>query len=213
MAQTDRQTDRPATHWNAAVFDSDDNWSKLKVLPPFVKEVHSQQEICPDTQRPHFQVHVICHRQVRLTQMCSWIKATKWQPVRGKEHIQNSIKYTSKKESAVPGTHEVQQGERYYQLHELLLEVAKQYDFSDELYLLERGENKREFAWLSGRLVRQDLRWANKLSNPQLKTCWDNWGAVFKRIVSEYMEETSGAFIIEAPPDEDPPASEECLIE
>jgi len=204
MEQTDRQTDnkKPATHWNAAVFANDDNWSKLDTLPPFVKEVHRQKEICPTTQQPHFQVHVVCHRQVRLTQMCSWIQKVKWQPLRTKEHIQHSIEYTRKKETAVEGTHQIQKGELYLRMHEMLLEVAKQYVIEDHLRKGSEWIESRGWQILSSRLVRRDLNWANKLSNPVTKKCWDWWGDVFLARVSEYLEETCGAYIIEGPADE-----------
>jgi len=202
MSQTDRQTDK-ASNWKSGIFDVDDNWSRLETLPDFVKTVHKQQEICPTTQRPHFQVHIVTHRQVRLSQMTGWIKATKWIPVLGKEHIQNSINYTSKSESAVAGTHEVVQGTVYLQIHELLLEVARQHSKEDD-----DNKNPREWirtrSWqaLTSRLVLKDLKWANKLSNPALEKCWRLWGEVF---LVKAKETNSGASIIESPASEGTP--------
>jgi len=211
MAQTDRQTDKPATHWKSAIFDVDDNWAKLDALPACVKTLYRQKEICPTTQKPHFQVHVVCHRQVRFTQLTPWIKATKWIPVWGKDHIDNSINYTQKKETAIEGTHQVTQGEQYLRLHELLLEIAKQYDVEDYQRTGAAWMQARGWEMLSSRLVRRDLNWANKLCNPATKKAWDWWGEVFLKRVSEFCEETNGAYIIEGPASED--LSEECLIE
>lgn len=202
MSQTDRQTDK-ASNWKSAIFDTDDNWTRLETLPPFVKTVHKQQEICPTTQRPHFQVHIVTHRQVRLSQMCGWIKATKWIPVLGKEHIQNSINYTSKNESAVPGTHEVVQGEKYFQIHELLLEVARQHTKEDdEVNIAAEWSRRRDWKTLTSRLILKDLKWANKLSNPALEKCWRLWGEVF---LVKAKETDSGASIIESPASEGHP--------
>lgn len=212
MTQTDRQTDK-ATHWKSAIFDVDDNWAKLEVLPDFVKEVHRQKEICPTTGNPHFQCHVVCHRQVRINQLSGWIKATKWLPVLGKTHIENSIKYTSKPESAVEGTHQVIQGEKYWQFHEILQEIAKQYSCEDDNVFLPKDYFfRRGWIHLTSRLVDKDPKWVNKLSNPALKKAWDYWGDIFLYKVREYVEETSGAYIIEGPASEEP-VSEECLIE
>lgn len=211
MSQTDRQTDK-ATHWKSAIFDTDDNWSKLDTLPAFIKTVHRQKEICPTTQKPHFQVHVICHQQVRLTKMCSWIKATKWLPVIGKEHIENSIKYTSKTDTAVEGTHTVTQGEKYYQTHELLLEIARHYvrpDFNQPYF-----DEADKWETLTRRMISFNPKWANKLCNPALKKAWDWWGTRFIDHVERYSDETCGAYIIEGPAsEEDHPVPEECLIE
>jgi len=215
MSQTDRQTDK-ASNWNSAVFDVDDNWAKLDTLPPFVKVVHKQKEICPTTNNPHFQVHVVCHRQVRLSQMCSWIKKTNWKPVKGDTYIKNSIAYTSKQESAVPGTHTVTQGEKYLQIHELLLEIAKHYRLP-EMADGTGSMMERAIAWetVTGRMITQDPKWANKLSTPALKKAWDWWGYEFVNKVSEYSEETGGAYIVEGPASEEssPGSEEECLIE
>lgn len=212
MAQTDRQTDKfqgTAIHWKSAIFDVDDNWSKLDTVPSFVKTVYRQKEICPTTQKPHFQAHIVCHQQQRISKLCSWIKATKWIPVKGDDHIKNSINYTSKKDTAVEGTHQVQHGEKYYQLHELLLEIAKRYTPDDAL-ITDTGLwlQRRSWEGLTSRMVREDPKWANKLSNPGLKKMWDWWGDEFLLKVSEYLEETSGAYIIEGPADSEPPGED-----
>lgn len=214
MTQTDRQTDK-ATHWKSAIFDVDDNWSKLDTLPPFVKTVHKQKEICPTTGNPHFQIHVVCNRQVRRTQMSDWIKATKWKPVLGKDHIQNSINYTAKKESAVEGTHEVVQGERYYQIHELLELIAKEYDHPERATETTKSstlEDAISFETLTARMVERDVRWVNKLSNPILKNMWKAYKWVFVTKMWQHLEETSGAYIIESPAPEEE-TDEGCLIE
>lgn len=207
MSQTDRQTDK-FTHFKSAIFDVDDNWAKLEVLPEFVKTVFKQQEVCPTTQNLHFQVHIVAHRQVRLSQMYGWIAKTKWIGISAKEkdHIRNSINYCSKKETAVPGTHEVVQGQKYYQIHELLLEVARQHTVEDDNLptdFASQGDwlNRRTWGLLSSRLVAKDLTWANKLANPALEKCWRLWGEVFLRKAKE----GSGASIIEGPASEGTP--------
>lgn len=206
MSQTDRQTDKPATHWKSAIFGLDDNWEKLDTLPPFVKEVHKQKEICPTTGNPHFQVHVVCHRQVRLTQMSSWIKATKWISVFGKQHIENSIKYTAKSESAVAGTHEVVQGEKYLQMHELLELIAKEYDHPERTTETTKDSvlaDAISFETLTSRMVRRDVKWVNKLCNPQIKKMWEMYKWVFVSKMWEHLDETCGAYIIESPAPEE----------
>lgn len=209
MSQTDRQTDK-AIHWNTAVFDIDGNWEKLKKLPDFVKEVHTQKEICPTSQREHYQIHVVCHRQVRLTQLSSWISKTHWKPVRGAEYIANSIKYTTKSESAVQGTSQVLKGPEYFQLHELLLVVARcwqplelppmpQTDSQTDIMRwnkLMAASLEKEVKWpyaLKCTVEAKGLLWISKLSNPVLKYMWENLREVFMDAVHE----EEGFFIIE----------------
>jgi len=214
MSQTDRQTDK-ASNWKSAIFDVENNWSALDTPAPFVKTIYKQEEICPTTGKHHFQIHVVCHRQVRLTQMTSWIKKTKWIPVFGKEHIANSIKYCSKKESAVAGTYEQIQGAKYYQIHELLQEIAKYAEPNPTL--LGHVNDWERITW---RMLSTDLTWANRLSNPALRRMWADWGSLFVLEWEQANEATCGGFIIEPPQseeDEIPPELEElnevCLIE
>lgn len=200
MEQTDRQTDK-ATHWKTAVFELDDNWKKLEVLPAHVKEVHKQKEVCPTTNKEHYQIHVVCHRQVRLSAMTGWIKRTKWFAVVGAQHIANSIAYCSKKESAVEGTHEVVKGEEYHRIHDLLLIIARAYmhirtDNPHALHQLQWDlEEAPKFKNACRYLVQQDIKWINKVCNPVVEKMWN----IFYREVLEIVREEEGAFIIEAP--------------
>lgn len=211
MSQTDRQTDK-AIHWNSAIFDVGENWAILNAPPPsFIKEIHKQQEICPTTQRPHFQTHVVCHRQVRLTQLTGWIRQTNWKPVRGKEYIANSIAYTSKTDTAVAGTHTVVHGEKYYQLHELLQVLARyaapEPNFQDYLDI-RPDTSPNSWKSITRRLIDTDVTWVNRLSNPALRRMWNDWGSLF---ISNW--EDGGSFIIEEPPAEGEEDAGECLIE
>jgi hypothetical protein len=210
MAQTDRQTDK-ATHWKTAVFDKDDNWLKLEVLPAFVKQVHRQKEVCPTTNNEHYQVHVECKYQVRFSSICGWIKATKWFPVLGVEHIRNSIAYCSKKDTAVIGTQEVLKGEKYLRIHELLLEVGRAF-LPTRLDLPGKDGRfiNKPCAWLSAIEVYENqflfrnavrplvqskgLIWIDKLSNPVVEKMWN----IFYREILQELEK-EGTFIIEVP--------------
>jgi len=218
MAQTDRQTDRERSiHWNSGIFDCSGNWEKLKVLPEFVKEVHSQQEICPTTGRIHRQTHVWCHRQVTLNQMRKWIQ-THWNPVKGAEYIANSLNYCRKKETAVEGTFEVQKGEKYLRIHELLLAVAKAFRKtmlpvppppSSISYTacysahsaIEEYEKQFLFKNAARKIIQSEgLVWIDKLSNPVVEKMWNYF---HKEILAECEKlekaEGDGGFIIEPP--------------
>lgn len=198
MEQTDRQTDK-ATHWNAAVFEVDDNWSRLDAPPPsFIKEVVRKKEICPTTGKEHYQIHVVCHRQVRLTQMRSYIPKTKWTPVRGDEYIKNSIAYISKAETTAPGAKvETIQGEAYFRLHQLLQELAKYSEPETNIMLSLDVNPKRSpngWVYITRRLLMKNICWADKLSNPTLRRMWEDWGSLF---ISNWEE--AGSLIIEDP--------------
>jgi len=213
MSQTDRQTDK-ATHWKTAVFDVEDNWSKLQAPPPsFIKFVKMKKEVCPTTNKEHFQIHVCCNQQVRLTKMCSYIKHTKWFAVLGDLHIKNSLAYIEKQETTAPGAVvQTVQGERYYQLHEIMETLAR-YAEAETFGRIETDYRNsiNNWKWITRRLLIVDRTWANRLSNPTLRRMWEDWGSLF---IQNW--EDAGSFIIEDPAEGETLVSTEdadCLIE
>jgi len=207
MAQTDRQTDK-AIHWNSAVFDNSGNWAKLEVLPAFVKEVHQQKEVCPTTKREHYQIHVVCHRQVRLAAMRDWIQ-THWKPVRGAAFIANSIAYTKKNYTAIPGTSATVTGEKYLRIHELLMEIARclvvvPLKADANAFDLERYERQFIYKNAARDLVRaKGLVWIDKLSNPVVEKAWNYFHEEVRAKHAEdsfIIEESSKQGVYNAPP-------------
>lgn len=217
MAQTDRQTDNfsKATHWKTAVFDVEDNWAKLDAPPPsFIKFVKRKKEVCPTTGKEHFQIHVACNKQVRLTQMCGYIKHTKWFAVLGEQHIKNSLAYIEKVETTAPGAQvETMQGEKYYQLHEIMEMIARYAEPEWPFFKIESDYKTsiNNWKWITRRLLHEDRTWANRLSNPTLRRMWEDWGSLF---IGNWEE--AGSFIIEDPAEGETLVSPEdggCLIE
>lgn len=202
MDQTDRQTDK-STHWKTAVFDTNGNWEALEKLPDHVKEVHKKLEICPTTGKEHYQIHVVCHRQVRLSAMTGWIKHTKWFMVIGKQHIANSIAYISKLDTTAPGAEvQVVKGEQYYQIHDLLLIVARCFELSTAADMTDLQSSdfviNKQYLWkyAAASTVRQlGLKWITKLSNPVLEKSWN----IHHATLLEAVYEDEGSFIIEEP--------------
>jgi len=206
MSQTDRQTDK-ASHWNAAIFDEGDGfsgqWALLERPPNWVKRVHKKKEICPTTGREHQQVHVECVRQVRLSQLCSWIKHTKWTMVVGKAYIENSINYIAKEATTAPGAKVeiLDNPEQYLRLSDILQEMAKyslpaptsgDIMYFKSLNLIDTNEWKR----ITGRMIKEDVTWVNKLCNPTLPRFWKDWGHIFINKFSEKFVEDA-VYIIE----------------
>lgn len=192
--QPDRQ---PYTHWKSAIFDVENNWSQLKKLPDFVKFIWEQQETCPTTGKLHYQMHVQCHRQVRLSQMSSWIKYTKWMGMKGKQEIANSIKYCSKKDTAVPGTYAEISNDNYLSVQQILELLASEVSseiplsFPDEWNMKEHETiyaeltRQRGFDYLSNKIIYKNPGMVNKFINPTLPRMWDRWGETFIKLSRE----------------------------
>lgn len=207
--ETDRQPAK-ATHWKTAVFDGSGNtsgqWLLLDALPSHVKEVHKKKEVCPETGKEHYQIHVICHRQVRLTQMTAWLKYTKWFPVIGDQHIKNSIAYVSKVETTAPGAKvEVIRGTPYLQIHEILMEVGRAFKPMDppgdltpaDLHIYNKRYLEQHLWKNAARFIVQDkgIEWITKLACPTLEK---NWNIFYQEIFTEVAKE-KGALSLKHP--------------
>lgn len=230
--ETDRQTDKKSSfgvskdhwkgavesnkdskcrHWKSGVFNVADNWSALET-PPAGWTVYRKLEICPETQNQHYQVHVDCGTQQRWSAVVKWLRFTKWFYVAGAQHIKHSIEYVNKTETTAEGAKlEIIKGERYYQLHEILLVVARC------AYPLAFGENleilNNDWEEVSGLIVGADIRWINKLSNPMISKMWKLYSFQVRAECEKLclLEEQEGGFIIE-PPETEESLDSECRI-
>lgn len=210
--QTNKQENVLASHFKSAVFDMERWDAAVKGgLPNFVKKVHQQVEICPSSGKRHYQVHVELNRQQRPTAINSWWGGyTKWIAVKGKEHIANSIGYTSKKDGTqVDGTHQVLENEEeYLRLHDLLLQIAEEFepnisecqtdiDPIKALRLLKEYEEQFLFKNASKWIVKKDIKWISKLSTPFVEKAWNYYHAILLDEVKKGREGGRGPFIIE----------------
>lgn len=197
----DRQTDK-TRHWKSAIYDDGEGisntsgqWNALLNNVPPTWTVYTQKEICPDTGREHYQTHVDCGQQQRLSALTNWIKYTKWIPVIGKDHIQNSINYCSKKDTAVEGTYKViVPTEKYYRIHELLEIVAR-----STFIHVENSHILDDFYKMSKFIVSEDITFISKISNPILKTLWKEYNSILLQKVAMEYYDNDGLFIIEEP--------------
>jgi len=152
-----------------------------------------QKEVCPSTQKEHYQVHVELHRQQRVSAMRAW-QQTHWIGVQGATHIRNSIKYCSKAESSIEGTQRVVENEEeYLRLHDILLAIADELEPNilplDTSYTtpqeLDRAHKVHEEQFLfknaSKWLVEKDVKWITKLAAPFLEKAWNYYHATLLR--------------------------------
>lgn len=97
MSQTDRQTDK-ATHWAVTAYNSDmDILDDHTKYPVFVKKVYGGRETCPATGRIHFQGHIVCRVQQRLSALKKWLPTAHLEVAR---NFQASITYAMKADTA-----------------------------------------------------------------------------------------------------------------
>jgi len=107
MGKTDGQTDAPpaprqekTSRWAFTAYQ--EQWHLFaSVINPLIAEIGWQTEICPDTQREHYQGYIRTIRQVRFAQIQKIFPKVHLEPALNWDALLN---YCKKPDSAVPGT-------------------------------------------------------------------------------------------------------------
>ena len=132
MAETDRQTatkgNGKTTHWAITVYE--DQWSLMKEMPFQITEWGWQEELCPTTQRKHYQGYAItakqyrwsgCHGDYKVsTELRNILPGVHWEPA---ENWSALLEYCKKKETAVSGT----------SVHKKQTKLYNQYSYAEKL--------------------------------------------------------------------------------
>lgn len=98
MGETDRQTDK-SSRWAFTAYEAE--WPLFQVINDLVAEWGWQTEVCPNTQRKHYQGYLRTKRQVRFAQLKKVFPGVHLETARDWNKLLN---YCKKKDSAVPGT-------------------------------------------------------------------------------------------------------------
>lgn len=122
MAKPDRQTDR-ATWWSITTFDAGEmEWIAAGVWPGFVAKIHGGPEMCPTSNRVHYQGAVQCKAQQRFAAIKDMLPKAHIEMARHREALR---KYCMKEETAVGEKTVISNSTPYYTLEKLLMELAK----------------------------------------------------------------------------------------
>lgn len=179
---------------------TDDDFSRVKNLPSFVRYVKGQSEIGEEKGTLHIQA-VANTAQVRMTQMNSWLPRAFFKVLKTKDHQKHSLGYVWKEDTAVPNTR-FEAG--------AVVEKAKTfddilYDIAD--YLVDNDEHRfclakmntelycelsydkcieKEFNLAVKSLAKEDLSLVSLLVRPDLYRAWKLFRDVFmERVESD----------------------------
>jgi len=94
----DSQTDK-TSRWAFTAYQT--QWDLFKVVPDIVAEIGWQTEVCPDTQREHYQGFIRTKRQVRFAQIRKIYPGVHVEPAKNWEALLN---YCRKSDTAVAGS-------------------------------------------------------------------------------------------------------------
>jgi len=165
MAKPDRQTDK-STWWSITTFDEgEQEWLKKGEFPGFVEKVHGGMEMCPTSNRLHFQGAVQCKAQQRFSAIKTMLP---------KAHIEAAIhrealrKYCMKEETAVGEKTVITNSTPYYTLEKLLLALAKV-----KPYTIEDSDDPETSYWARANSILRDHSFlVGMLATPTTYRAW-----------------------------------------
>jgi len=138
MAQTDRQT--KSSRWAFTAYQ--DQWSLFETMPPGIAEWGWQREICPETNREHYQGYLRLTQQQRFAWLAKVLPAVHIEVAKNWPAL---IAYCKKEDSAVPGSQVFQQNQMY-----------TKYTYADRIgkWIVDTYDEKTTDTWLPPDLFR-----------------------------------------------------------
>lgn len=189
IMQTDRQTDKSQA-WSVTAFNDEillleDNAR----YPNFVKEVHGGREMCPTTNKVHFQGALILKSQQRLSALKKWLPTAHFEACR---QIDALKKYSMKEDTAV-GDKVVRENETpHYRMEELLMMIA--HNRPDEyVYYDENQKYKEEYWAIVNKIVYISPRLISAFTIPAMEKAWVQTRSVWIRKEGELRHSITGA--------------------
>lgn len=167
-----------SSRWAFTAYEQD--WECYKIMPEIVAEWGWQQEICPKTQRPHYQGYMRLKRQARLAQLKKIFPTTHFEISRNWDALVN---YCKKTETAVDGTQHHATGTKYLSMSDALIKVAANRPDTSNFKCETDEDYKRravyEYDAAVGVLLRADPNLVGIYSQPQYERAYVKWRQVW----------------------------------
>jgi len=132
--------------------------------PTCVRNVFGGIELCPETNREHFQGAIQCHQQQRMSAFKTWLPTSHLEPA---HHAEALRKYAMKPETAIEEKKQRENLIPHYSCDEIMLMVANE-------LMCEALDDHRDNGWRCGvnRLLRKNIKLAGQLQNPSNRAFW-----------------------------------------
>jgi len=114
-----------STWWSVTAFNDEILLLENSEYPEFVAKVHGGREECPTTKKEHFQGALQCRRQVRLSQLKSWLPRAHFEPARDRLALK---KYVMKEETAVGEKKTIDNNVQHVTMESLMVKMAHYWD-------------------------------------------------------------------------------------
>lgn len=178
MSQTDRQTDK-SSRWQFTAYA--EQWPLFEAIPPAVAEWGWQKEVCPSTQKEHYQGYLRTPSQVRFSALKKLFPGVHLEVAKNWQAL---INYCNKEETRVPGSIPVSQVNTMYTKYSYAERVGK--------WLVERHPIQTWQLWLPNELYnameeiicaditsgRREIAWI--IVSPDWKLYWKSYRYILK---------------------------------
>lgn len=162
--KTDMSTTQRSTWWSVTAF-GDEMAVCEGTLPDWVRAMYGGREICPETQREHFQGALQLHEQARMSKVKTWLKTAHLEPARSVEALK---KYAMKPDTSSGQKLVRENPQKFYKAHDLMLLLARTARQPDMTYYA------RVRVVLAG-----TPELAGQLMNPSLRNFWEQTHSVW----------------------------------
>lgn len=171
-----------STRWQFTAYEQ--QWSLFEAMPPIIVEWGWQQEVCPKTQRPHYQGYVRTGRQVRFSQLKKALPGVHLEPAKNWDALVN---YCKKEETAVAGT-QVHETTTFTSLSmaKALIKVAQNRPLNVDFSRCETTKDVKdkyayEYEVAVGVILEEDENLVGVYSQPQYERAYVKWRSVWVR--------------------------------
>jgi len=176
MAQTDRQTDK-SSRWAFTAYE--EQWSLFEIMPPGIAEWGWNAEVCPKTNRKHYQGYLRLSQQQRFAWLRKLLPGVHLEISRNWDALKL---YCRKDETRIPGTEPVARTNSFMTIYQYTPDVAKRIAEQIKISDLNIDEiPKPQLLMYVDTVVREDIRngrlYASDIAvNPQWISKWNKFG-------------------------------------
>ena len=137
MGETDRQTDK-TSRWAFTAYA--DQYHLFTIVNELIAEIGWQKEICPGTQREHYQGYIRTARQVRFAQLKKIYPGVHIEPAKNWDAL---VKYCAKKDTAVEGTQQHFENKKTFMtMAQALTKLAAHCPYADRSKFMDMDEKQ-----------------------------------------------------------------------
>lgn len=174
--------------WSVTAYNDEIEMLENPPWPDFVEKVLGGREMCPTTNRLHFQGAVKFRRPMRLTQLKKWLPTAHFEEARNAHHIQ---KYAMKKDTAVGEKKATTNPEPLITVQKIMMKLAEFWETDIFEKMCEVWEDDTDKAlkqsyWYTVRLI---LEWAPEyrkvchlFARSDVITLWQNTRMVWLKL-------------------------------